>query len=69
MNINNYNKVVYIAEGLKIWMPNEESCHKLQRQLNNIGVKTKIGNTCGTSLWSIYVISIPNILDDTYITI
>lgn len=70
MNENNYVRVVRITEGLKIWMPNDkEGCYELEKKLNDIGIKTRVGCTCGTNLWSIYIISVPESLVNTYQTI
>lgn len=66
MNENNYVRVVRITEGLKIWMPNDKKgCYELEKKLNDIGIKTRVGCACETDLWSIYIISIPENLIGT----
>lgn len=62
MEENNCTRAMHIIEGQKIWMPNKEGCYGLEKRLNSIGIKTKVENICGTNLWSIYIISIPDIL-------
>lgn len=65
MNENNYVRAIQIVEGQKVWMPNKESCYELEKKLNAVGIETRVGNTCGTNMWSIYIISIPDILINT----
>lgn len=63
MDDNNYVRAIHIVEGLKVFMPNEKSCYKLETQLNDIGVQTRVGRNCEIDLWSVYIISIPDELD------
>lgn len=63
---NNHIRAVRIVEGLKVYMPNKESCLELEKKLNNIGIKTRAGRNCEIDLWSIYIISIPDKLVDTF---
>ena len=69
MNEDNCVRAIRIAKGLKIWMPNKESCYNLEKKLNDIGIETRVGCTCETDWWSIYIISVPDILVGTYRTI
>lgn len=61
----NYVRAIHIAEGLKIYMPNKEGCYELEKKLNDLGIKTRVGCACGTDIWSIYIISVPDILVGT----
>ena len=66
MNENNYVRAVSIAEGLKIFMPDKKSCLELEKKLNEVGIKTRSGRNCEIDLWSIYIISVPDELVNTY---
>ncbi len=66
MNENNYVRAVRIAEGLKIFMPDKKSCLELEKKLNEVGIKTRSGRNCEIDLWSIYIISVPDELVNTY---
>ena len=65
MSENNRVPAIRITEGLKIFMPNKESCCKLEKQLNELGVKTRAGRNCEIDLWSIYIIAVPENAIDT----
>lgn len=58
--------VIHVIEGQKIWMPNEKSCYDLEEKLNNLGIKTRVGCTCETNQWSIYIISVSDKLNGLY---
>ena len=67
MMINKANdlvRVVRIQEGLKVYCDGQISCLNLEKELNKLGIKTRVGcNVVGT--WSIYIISVPEELDGT----
>lgn len=65
MTKNNYIQFIPISEGCKIWPSNKESCLDIEKKLNSIGVKTRVGCACGTDIWSIYIISVPDNLINT----
>ena len=52
-------RAVRIAEGLKIFMPNKESCLNMEKMLNELGVKTRTGRNYEIDLWSVYIIYVP----------
>jgi hypothetical protein len=56
---NNHIRVVPVTEGMKIFMPNKESCLTLERKLNHTGIRTRAGRNREIDLWGIYIISIP----------
>ena len=62
---NNYVRAIHIAPGLKVYMPDKESCLDLENKLNRLGIKTRSGRNCEADIWSIYIISVPDELDDT----
>ena len=66
MNEKYITPVIRITEGLKIFMPNKESSYELEMKLNALGVKTRVGSNCEIDLWSIYIISVPDNLVNTY---
>ena len=51
--------IIPVAEGCKIWMPSKKICLEIEKKLNGFGVQTRSGCACGTDLWSIYIISVP----------
>lgn len=59
MNENRYTRVIRMSEGMKIFMPNKQSCLRWEQKLNYLGVRVRIGRNCETDLWSIYIISVP----------
>lgn len=63
MNTHNYVRAIPIVEGLKVFMPNEETCYELEKELNAIGIRTRVGRNCEADIWSIYIISVPDELD------
>ena len=69
MNENNYVRAVRITEGLKVFMPNKESCLELEKKLNEVGIKTRSGRNCEIDLWSIYIISVPEKLINTEVVL
>ena len=52
--------VIQIVEGLKIYRESQESCIKLQKELEKYNIKTRVGCACDTDIWSLYVISVPD---------
>ena len=62
---SNYVRAIHITEGLKVFMPDRDSCLELEKQLNAIGIKTRSGRNCEADIWSIYIISVPDELDNT----
>lgn len=67
MNGNNYiTPVIHVVEGQKIWMPNEKRCYEMEEKLNKLGIETRTNCTCGTNLWSVYIVSIPDKLNGMY---
>lgn len=47
-----------IQAGSKIFCEGQRHCLKLEKELNNKGIKTRVG--CDeTGLWSVYIISVP----------
>ena len=69
MDENNYVRAIPITEGLKVYMPNRESCYDLDKKLNDIGIETRVGCNCEIDLWSIYIISVPDNIQDTCTTV
>ena len=69
MNENNYVRAVRITEGLKVFMPNKESCLELEKKFNEVGIKTRSGRNCEIDLWSIYIISVPEKLINTEVVL
>ena len=65
MTESNYVKFIPISEGYKIWPPNKETCLQMEKKLNSVGVQTRVGCACGTDIWSIYIISVPDNLINT----
>lgn len=62
---NDFVQAVQVVEGLKVWFTNKKSCLEMEKELNNLGIKTRVGcNEAGT--WSIYIISVPEELVETY---
>lgn len=59
--------VIHVIEGLKIYRKSQESCIKLQKELEKYNIKTRIGCACDSNIWSLYVISVPNELDNKII--
>lgn len=62
MNGETYNFDKYLAQeikaGSKIFCEGQRACLKLEEELNNKGIETRVGcNEAG--MWSIYVISVP----------
>jgi hypothetical protein len=57
--------VMRIIKGQKLWMANEEACLKMEKRLNALGIKTRVGCTCETDCWSIYIISVPDEIVNT----
>lgn len=66
MGESNYVRAIRITEGLKLFMPNKETCLKTEKKLNEVGIKTRAGRNCEIDLWSIYIISVPDNLVGTY---
>ena len=62
-------RAIHITEGLKLFMQNKESCLEMEKKLNELGIKTRAGRNCEIDLWSIYVISVPENLIDTEVTL
>lgn len=62
-------KAVQIVEGLKVFMPDKESCLELEKELNRLGIKTRSGRNCEADIWSIYIISVPDNIHDTCTTV
>lgn len=62
-------KAVQIVEGLKVFMPDKESCLELEKKLNRLGIKTRSGRNCEADIWSIYIISVPDNIHDTCTTV
>lgn len=59
-------RVTQIIEGLKIYGDSKEHCIKLQEKLTQYGIETRLGCTCETDIWSLYVVSIPDGLVGQY---
>lgn len=53
----------HIIEGRKTYMPNEKLCIKHNKELNNLGVKTRVCYNDEADMWSIYIVSIPEELE------
>lgn len=62
-------RAVQIVEGLKVFMPDKESCLDLEAKLNRLGIKTRSGRNCEADIWSIYIISVPDNIQDTCTTV
>lgn len=55
---NNKVRVQQIQAGSKIFCEGQRACLKLEEELNNKGIETRVGcNEAG--MWSVYVISVP----------
>ena len=61
---NNCIRAIRITEGLKLFMPNKETCLEMEKKLNEFGIKTRAGRNCEIDLWSIYIISVPDNLKE-----
>lgn len=62
LNGETYNFDKFLAQeikvGSKIFCEGQRSCLKLEEELNNKGIETRVGcNEVG--MWSVYVISVP----------
>ena len=66
MNENNYVPVIRVTEGRKIFMPNKERCLYIEKKLNDLGVKTRVGYNIEADWWNIYIISVPENKIGTY---
>lgn len=62
-------RAIHIAPGLKVFMPDKESCLDLEAELNRLGIKTRSGRNCEADIWSIYIISVPDNIHDTCTTV
>ena len=62
-------RAVQIVEGLKVFMPDKESCLELEKEHNRLGIKTRTGRNCEADIWSIYIISVPDNIHDTCTTV
>ena len=60
--MDEYVRVVCIAEGLKIYLKDKLACLDMQDKLQVLGIKTRMG--CNeANMWSLYVISVPDELE------
>ena len=59
-------RVIQVIEGLKIYGDSKEHCMKLQEKLHQYGIETRLGCTCETDIWSLYVVSVPDDLVGQY---
>ena len=58
----NVKSAILIHLGLKIFCEGERTCLKLEEELITKGIKVRIGcNEC--NMWSVYVISVPDMED------
>lgn len=54
-----YIRVVEICKGSKIYSTDENDLYKLNKELNELGFKTRIGRNCDTGTLSIAVLEEP----------
>ena len=55
----NYVKAVEICKGSKIYSTDENDLYKLDKELNELGFKTRMGRNCDTGTLSIAVLEEP----------
>ena len=55
----NYVRAVEICKGSKIYSTDENDLYKLDKELNELGFKTRIGRNCDTGTLSIAVLEEP----------